>query len=131
MKKNSRISLPPIGGSALLVSFAVLCLTVLALLSLSTVLAEQRLSEAAAEAAAAYYEADLQAETVFAKLRSGEVPPEVTVSEDRFAYQCPISQHQTLEVVLQRTDQVWTILRWQAVAHTEETAQTLPVWDGN
>lgn len=130
MKKDSRISLPPIGGSALLVSFAVLCLTVLALLSLSTVLAEQRLSDAAAKATAAYYEADLQAETIFAQLRSGEIPPEVTVTDDRFAYQCPISQHQTLEVVLHRADQVWTILRWQAVAHTEEITQALPVWDG-
>ena len=83
MKKHEMLSLPPIGGSALLVSFAVLCLTVLALLSLSTVLAERRLSDAAAEAAVAYYEADLQAETVFAKLRAGETVPEVTVTDTK------------------------------------------------
>ena len=132
MKKHKMLSLPPIGGSALLVSFAVLCLTVLALLSLSTVLAERRLSDAAAEAAASYYEADLQAETVFAKLRAGETVPEVTVTEDRYTYHCPISEHQWLDVELQRTDEAWTILRWQTMARSEDAAEeTLPVWDGN
>ena len=37
MKKQKKTSLPAIGGSSLLVIFAVLCLTVFALLSLNTV----------------------------------------------------------------------------------------------
>ena len=44
MKRKQSISIPAFGGSSLLVIFAVLCLTVFALLSLSTVQAEKRLA---------------------------------------------------------------------------------------
>ena len=50
MDKKHRFSFPAVGGSSLLVIFAVLCLTVFALLGLSTVQAGQRLSNASAEA---------------------------------------------------------------------------------
>ena len=74
MKKDQRIAVPVIGASSLLVIFAVLCLTVFALLSLNTVMAEKRMADASAQAVAAYYEADLEAEKIFARLRSGETP---------------------------------------------------------
>ena len=48
--KKERVAVPAIGGSSLLVIFAVLCLTVFALLSLSTVQAGDRLSDASADA---------------------------------------------------------------------------------
>ena len=47
-QKQVQVSPPPVGGASLLVVFAVLCLTVFALLSLSTVRANERLSEASA-----------------------------------------------------------------------------------
>ena len=50
MEDKKRFSPPVVGGSSLLVIFAVLCLTVFALLSLSTVRADVRLSEASAQA---------------------------------------------------------------------------------
>lgn len=130
MKKPAPISPPAIGGSSLLVSFAVLCLTVFALLSLSTVQAEKRLSDAAADAVTAYYEADLEAERIFARLRSGETLPGVQESAGIYSYTCPISENQTLLVKLQKTEAAWTVLRWQAAAQPEELSQTLPVWDG-
>ena len=49
-RKQAELSPPPVGGASLLVVFAVLCLTVFALLSLSTVRANGRLSEASAQA---------------------------------------------------------------------------------
>ena len=55
---EKRFSAPIVGGSSLLVIFAVLCLTVFALLGLSTVQAGGRLSEASAEAVSAYYAGD-------------------------------------------------------------------------
>lgn len=58
MSERRRFSPPTVGGSSLLVIFAVLCLTVFALLSLSTVQADGRLSQTSAEAAQAYYAAD-------------------------------------------------------------------------
>ena len=70
---------PPaaVGGSSLLVIFAVLCLTVFALLTLSTAAADSRLSQDAAAAVEAYYQADSQAEALWARLRAGERPEEV------------------------------------------------------
>ena len=113
MKKGQKMNLPAVGGSSLLVIFAVLCMTVFAVLSLSTVLAEQRLSETAAESVAAYYRADLQAEEIFARLRSGEQVPGVQILEDRYEYSCIISETQSLHVTLRRTDNGWSVLRWQ------------------
>lgn len=130
MKKRARISPPAIGGSSLLVIFSVLCLTVFALLSLSTVQAEKRLSDTAADAVTAYYEADLEAERIFARLRSGETVPGVQETAGIYRYACPISENQTLMVELQKTEDTWTVLRWQVAAQPEEISQTLPVWDG-
>ena len=130
MKKRQKMTLPAVGGSSLLVIFAVLCMTVFAVLSLSTVLAEQRLSETAAESVAAYYRADLQAEEIFARLRSGERVPGVQILEDRYEYSCIISETQSLHVTLRRTDNGWSVLRWQTESHAQEQTQTLPVWTG-
>jgi len=67
MKKRSD-SYPFLGGSALLVIFAVLCLTIFALLSLSTAQAGSRLSLRSAETVHSYYEADAAAEKLLAQL---------------------------------------------------------------
>lgn len=130
MKKKERLSPPPVGGSSLLVIFAVLCLTVFALLSLSTVQAEQRLSDAAAQGVTAYYQADLEAEKIFARLRAGETVPGVREENGRVLYTCPISENQMLQVELRKTKDSWQIIRWQAVAQPDRIEETLPVWDG-
>lgn len=130
MKKTERFSPPSIGGSSLLVVFAVVCLTVLALLAVTTVQAEKRMAESAHRAVTAWYEADLEAERIFARLRSGETVPNVTESGGLYRYTCPISRHQQLEVELQKTADGWAVLRWQTVAHPEAAEETLPVWNG-
>ena len=132
MKKRERFSPPAVGASALLTAFAVLVLCVFALLSVSSVQAEARLSGASAENAAAYYAADLQAEEIFARLRSGQLPPEVECSENRYFYICPITTGQQLEVTLSLEDGTWEILQWQAVAgDIPPSDDTLQVWNGN
>jgi len=119
------------GGTSLLVIFSVLCLAVFAVLSLGTVRAETRLTEASAEAVSAYYEADCRAEEIFARLRAGETVPEVTVNGDIYAYSCPISENQTLCVELRAAAEGWTVIRWQAVpAEIGETDNGPTVWDG-
>lgn len=130
MKKREQTSFPATGGSSLLVIFAVLCLVVFALLSLSTVLAQKRLSEATARATAEWYAADLQAQEIFAKLRTGEQVPGVERTEEGYTYSVPVSQHQTLQVQLVKTDEGWDILTWQTVSHPEYGNETLPVWQG-
>ena len=130
MKKNQRASAPAIGASALLVIFAVLCLTVFALLSLSTVLAEKRMADASAQAVCDYYEADLQAERIFALLRSGEIPAGVETEGSIYCYSCPVTENQILNVELKKEDEAWEIILWQVEAHSEPVSDTLIVWDG-
>lgn len=129
--REHRTRVPVVGGSSLLVIFAVLCLTVFALLSLSTVQANGRLSEASAQAVADYYEADYQAEEIFARLQAGEMPSGVSETDGVYAYTCPISDTMQLQVELQRTGEAWTVLRWQAESAVEwEADESLDVWDG-
>ena len=130
MHKKQRLSVPVVGGSSLLVIFAVLCMTVFALLSLSTVLADGRLNQASVEAVSAYYTADTQAEEIFARVRQGELPEEVTEKNGIYTYSCPISENQTLQVKLQKTAAGWKVLRWQAVVTAEWEEDTLNLWDG-
>jgi len=131
MDKDTRMSTPIVGSSSLLVIFAVLCLTVFALLGLSTVQAGSRLSQATAQAVSAYYQADCQAEEIFARLRSGEIPADVTKVSNIYSYTCPISDTQQLQVELQKEAEGWTVLRWQAESIADwEASNDLNVWDG-
>ena len=130
MKRNAKASVPAIGANSLLVIFAVLCLTVFALLSLSTVLAEKRLADASAQTVQAYYAADLQAEEIFARLRMGEKVDGVQTDGTHFFYSCPVTAHQMLEVELEKEDDGWRVCRWQVIAQSEPISETLPVWDG-
>lgn len=140
MDKKSRFSPPAVGAVSLLVVFAVLCLTVFALLSLTTVQADVRLADAAAEAVTNYYAADLKAQTVFACLRTGSALPsdvsvELTEGEGTASASCaiPISDTQELQIELSRSpDGTWTVLRWQSVPTGSWTYDdSLGLWDGD
>ena len=130
MKKQPYSTSPAIGASSLLVIIAVLCLTVFALLSLNTALAEKRQSEAAAQAVEDCYAADLQAEQIFSRLRKGETVENVAFDEGIFRYSCPVTENQTLYVELKQDNGSWDVCRWQVVAHSEPRSDTLPVWNG-
>ena len=127
MKKGS---VPAIGGSALLVIFAVLCLTVFSLLSLSTVQAEKRMADASVQAVRAYYEADLKAQKMFARLRLGETVSGVQVDGDVYRYTCPVTENQILKVELRQAKDEWKVCLWQVVAQSEPISDVLPVWNG-
>ena len=141
-RKRETFSPPAVGGISLLVAFAVLCLTVFALLSLTTVQADGRLADASAKAVEDYYAADCAAQEILARMRSGAGVPEdldfeVSVAhyEDRvettYTYSCPISDTQSLEVQVQLNGADWRILRWQAVPAGEwELNDELSLWDG-
>ena len=121
-----------VGGSSLLVIFIVLCLTVFALLSLSSVQADGRLSTASAESVHAYYAADCEAEQILAQLRQGNISEGVTVSGNRYCYECVVTDTQKLVVETEITGGDYRILRWQ----TESTLlwqadDGLQLWDGS
>lgn len=130
MKKQEAFSPPAVGGSSLLVIFAVLCLTVFALLSLSSVQAERRLADAAVQSVTDYYGADLQAEAVFARLRSGETVSGVRETDGIYEFEIPISHRQALAVRLQREGEHWSVMLWQAVTVEGEPDDSLDVWKG-
>ena len=133
MMDEERRSVPPApGASALLVIFSVLCLTVLAMLSLSTVQADARLSDASAEAVAGYYAADYQAEEILAQLREGTVPPGVQEEAGVYYYKCTVSSTQDLEVEVRVEGDTYTVLRWQMVpSGTWEPGDGPELWDGS
>lgn len=128
MKKRS-MSPPAVGGSSLLVIFAVLCLTVFAALSLTTVTADTRLSRQNAESVAEFYAADTLAEEVYASIRRGDVPKGVTVEGDTYTYIVSVSETRVLQVELRRTGEDFTVIRWQTMAKKAWQADdTLIVW---
>lgn len=137
-KPRERFSPPAVGGVSLLVAFAVLCLTVFALLALTTVQADNRLADASAKAVTDYYAADCQAQEILARLRNGERPEGVEFSGSGLLhaqYVVPISDTQELQVsvILKGTaDQEYVIERWQAAPSVEwESDESLDLWDGN
>lgn len=131
MGRHKRFSAPVVGGSSLLVIFAVLCLTTFALLGLSTVQADQRLSQASADAVLDYYQADLQAEQILAHLRSGDVPQGVCIEGSTYSYTCPVSETKRLDIVVEEHSGTWDVLNWQVVSLVEwKTDESLGVWDG-
>ena len=131
MNENKKLSLPAVGASSLLVRFAVLCLTVFALLSISTVRADGRLGDQVQTAVEGYYHADCQAEEILARLRCGELPAGVTVEDGIYTYACPISDTQVLAVQVTLQDDSYQILRWQALSTVRwEADDRIPVWNG-
>ena len=146
-QRRSSFSPPALGGASLLVIFAVLALTIFALLSLSTVRADGRLSDAANQAVQDYYAADCKAQAVLAWLRTGEgrenldLPEDFAIStsiseypgrsETVHSYAIPISDTPELQVEV-RVDGVndFEILRWQAVPVGEwEIDEGIDLWD--
>jgi len=131
MGSERRFSPPAVGGISLLAAFAVLCLTIFALLSLSTVRANRRLADAAVQSTVDYYAADCEAQAILARLRAGEVPEGVERSGDLYTYVCLVSSTQELEVEVQVQGSDYTVLRWRTVPSGEWTASDgLELWDG-
>ena len=131
MDEKRKGGFPLVGVSSLLVIFAVLCLTVFALLSASTVRADRALSEKSAAAAEGYYRADYAAEVTLARLRAGERPEGVKESNGIYCYTHPISETQTLVVEVKVEGNDYEILRWQAVSTADwQASDQLPVWSG-
>ena len=131
MRKQETFSPAAVGGSSLLVIFAVLCLTVFSLLSLSSVQAERRLAAAATQSVVDYYQADLRAEEIFARLRDGEQIAGIEENDGKYQFEVPISGRQTLAVVLSRQGDTWAVLRWQTVTVEEALNESLNVWKGS
>lgn len=115
--KNDRRQIPvAVGVASLMVIFSALCLTVFALLTVSNANAELRLAQVSADAVCDYYTADSRAEQIFAELRAGNIPDNVTVTGSHYTYTCPVSGKLSLYVELEYADEQWKVLQWRAIA---------------
>ncbi|MBR4410702.1 MAG: hypothetical protein IKT31_05220 [Firmicutes bacterium] len=131
MNDKKRMGMPATGGSSLLVIFAVLALTVFAILSISTVTADQKLADKSAASVEAYYEADCQAEMILAEIRSGKLPEGVKRDGNLYSYKCPVTDSLNLEVEVLVGEEEYEVLRWQMVSAADwQNDDSLPVWDG-
>lgn len=131
MRKEDRFSPPATGGISLLVTFAVLCLTVFAMLALTTVRAQSRLTEASLQSVKDYYSADCEALRILALLGRGEFPEGVVENDGICFYTCPVSEVQVLEVEARIGEDGIDILRWQTVPDSQEAEdKEINLWDG-
>ena len=143
-RKSPRIN---IGSASLVVIFATLCLTVFAVLSLTTANAERKLAEKAAQAVQDYYAADLacarKAEEIAGILA---LPLDDGDREERLrqlgaqlsgsviSFQEKIDVNQRLLVELQPLEEGggFRVLKWQALDVGEwNPDRGIAVWEGN
>jgi hypothetical protein len=136
-----RFDSPPgigVGGASILMVFAVLCLTIFAVLSLVTARSERALAERHAEAVTNYYAADcLAAEVYDALSKAGDLPESVlgvSVSKpsvSSLSYTVPIDGDRELCVLLRREGDTLRILEWREAATGEWEPDTrIRVWEG-
>ena len=127
MKKNrNNMSVGTPGAAALMIIFAVLCLAVFAVLSLSTVLADVRLANSVNRGIDNWYAADSKAEEILAGLREDGAQKSVQ------NFSVPISDTMELQVSAELNGEDYKILRWQS-KHTGDRSEEdqLQVWPGD
>jgi len=143
-QRQERSPMMVTGLSSLLAVFAVLCLTIFAVLSVSTVRADMRLAEEMTEAALSFYRAESQAEEVLAHLRQGTDSEKIfeltgirVEGENReFSWTCPVSAAQELRAEVSLAAGAgrgmdYEILKWQLVSTADWQADdSLHVWEG-
>ncbi|MEA4815621.1 MAG: hypothetical protein VB120_02035 [Lachnospiraceae bacterium] len=146
--KEIALKKPPkmnIGLSSLVVIFAVLCLTVFSVLSLSSAIVEKNLAEKSAASVKEYYEADFKAAEYVDKLKeiysfTGEFEDsslglefeiEEALDGKYVSYAVPINESQAISVVLKFSVDKMNIEEWKVVQTGDWTPDdSLNVWDG-
>ena len=133
------------GAVSLVMIFCVLCLSVFAVLTLSTAVREEKLTSMAAQSAADYCEADRQAVEVVAALRDGRaLPMDMEVqrvsagysdgAEETAAFSVPFGEDQELQVEVLLGDKdgkTFKILRWQTVYTGQwQPDEFMDLWGG-
>ncbi len=129
--KRRRTSIPIAGGSSLLVIFTVLCLTVFAVLNLSTVLSKKGMSDKAAASVKEYYEAECKAEEIIAGLREGNVPGFVKKRGSIYSFECPINDEKKLDVKvkIESEDSIKVLSFKETSIALWENDENLVLWD--
>lgn len=128
----------PIGtsnGSALiLMLFSVLCLTVLAALSLISANSQWNLATRRADSVTAYYAADLLSCEIFEDIKAGGTGIAEVVTDAGaiyYSYIVEIDDARNLEVLIRYENGEYQVLTWKTIQTGAWVAEEgLPVWDG-
>lgn len=129
------------GSASLILIFAVLCLTILALVSFASASAGKTMTDASARAVKSYYAADtlaeqilaeiLEADTVSSSICGIEVITCRAVDKRYITYSCPVSERKELHVEIAVFEDTYDILKWQLRDTGEWEAESrTSVWSG-
>ncbi len=126
------------GAVSLVMIFCVLCLSVFAVLTLSTAMNEKRLSDLAAQRTAEYYEADCRAAEIISELSAGQEPEDVEITSapsdggTLVEFSLPAGGDRTLEVrAILDGRGGYRVLCWKTgYSGGWETDNFIEIWDG-
>ena len=112
-----------IGSASIVLIFAVLCMTVFALISFSSALADKALANAQEKLVKEYYAADARAEYILAEItRTGKIPAEIggvaittrpAENAVTAAFACSMSDSKELRVEVNVYENSFEILKWK------------------
>lgn len=148
-KSDRKGTAPMLGGASIIVVFAVLCLTIFAVLTLITAQSEYRISEASVSSVDSYYKADAEAVAFTAELKRLFKEDKNTEALKDAALQCgadevrseedcivigktfPIDKNQALFVTLAAENGTVHVRGWQTVYCGEwDNEQGMELWNG-
>lgn len=131
-----------VGSASIVLVFAVLCLTIFALISFTAANVDKTMSEVSIKTVKEYYEADTLAECILAEILESDTIPETIRGVDIITdwdssatyvmYSCPVSDTKSLFVKVALNMDSYDILLWQMQEAGEwETEGGLSVWGGD
>lgn len=139
-----------VGTISLVLIFSVLCITVFAILTLSTANSERIMANRTADFVTSYYNADTNATILKAHIleayRNGTFPEDTNIDETVFgvplitellndnlyvSFIYEVNDVLDLSIKLRLSEESETVLEWRLVNSQEwEVDDSLPVWDG-
>jgi len=132
-----------IGSASIVLIFAVLCMTIFALISLQSALADRALASAQKQLVKEYYAADAKAEYILAEILKADTIPEAINETNITSYSvydkgataveftCPMSETKEICVEIMLYENSYDILRWEIqYTGTWEIDDSLHVWPG-
>jgi len=124
-----------IGSASIIMLFAVLCLTVLAALSLLSANSQYALSERSAEVTRAYYAAEVKAAEIYDVVKNGDltkVSPVELDGETLYSYSVDIDKFQAIAVLLAIKGGEAELRSWKIIeAGNWEPDDFFDLWTGD
>ena len=126
-----------IGSASIILIFAVLCMTIFALISFRTAIADKAMVDTQEQFVKEYYDADARAEQILAKILEADIIPQeingvsITAEQETVSFVCPMSDTKALYVEVAVYENTYDILKWKIQdIGSWVIDDKLPVWTG-